>query len=200
MDQSKEQVTADGGGTVGSKLVVTALFLWIGIFGVGTFLKSMSPPEGSTRLVSPFKPWDGNWEGEFSVTNAKGEVITRLNVKQRYRHVMADERFEQEGHFEVTNLATGEMEIEKALNSSEFDGTGMHCKVFKKNGAVVEEHVGRFEGEVLIWSRDESFAKEEFREWIEGDVYFIEGEGMYGDLETAEALTMHGEYKRVVAE
>jgi hypothetical protein len=111
--------------------------------------------------------------------------------------VPSDDQFRQEGHFTVTDVATGEAKEEKALNTASFELTDLECKVYKEKGSVMEVFGGTMEGGVITWSRDIPGARETFREWIEGDTYYIEGEGLYGDPATAEPLTFRAAYRRV---
>jgi hypothetical protein len=186
-----------GASIAASRVVVIAVFSWIALFGAGAFWVSLQIPEGAELRESPFREWDGVWEGEFEGFNAEGERVTHIRVRQRYRHIPNEDEFRQEGHFTVTDIATGETEEEKALNSAAFDGTNLRCKVFKKKGSVVEEHMGEKEDGEITWTRDIPGAKETFREWIEGDTYFIEGEGLYGDRETATPIRFEAAYHRV---
>lgn len=183
-----------------SRALVVILFGWIGVFAVAALWISLQTPEGAELRKSPFHEWDGVWEGEFEGFNPAGERVTHLRVQQRYRHVVSDDQFRQEGHFTVTDIPSGEERQEKALNAADFDGTNLECTVYKRKGSVVEHYEGVKEDGVITWTRDIPGAKESFREWIEDDTYYIEGEGLYGDPETAEPLTFKAAYHRVEEE
>ncbi len=201
MNQPAESETQNrpsrGSNVVASRILVIVLFSWIGLFGAGALWVSLQPKANAIRVESPFREWDGVWEGEFEGFNTEGERVTHIRVRQRYRHVPNEDEFRQEGHFTVTDVATGTVEEEKALNAAAFDGTNLRCKVYKKKGSVMEEHTGTKENGVITWTRDIPGAKESFREWIEGDTYFIEGEGLYGDRESASPITFKAAYHRV---
>lgn len=181
----------------GSRLLVFALLGWIVIFGAGALWVSVRPQSGAELRESPFKPWDGTWEGEFEGFDPAGERVTHLRVRQRYRHVPSDDQFRQEGHFTVTDVATGEVKEEKTLKTASFELTELQRKVYKEKGSVMEVFDGVDEGGSITWKRDIPGAKETFREWIEGDTLSIEGEGVYGDPATVEPLTIRASYRRV---
>lgn len=183
-----------------SRILVIVLFGWIGVFGLGAVWISLQTPEGAELRKSPFHEWDGVWEGDFEGFNPAGERVTYIRVRQRYRHVPSDDQFRQEGHFAVTDVETGERREEKALNAADFDGENLECTVYKRKGSVVEHYQGVKQDGVITWTRDIPGAKETFREWIEGDTYYIEGEGLYGDPATAEPLTFRAAYHRLEEE
>lgn len=180
-----------------SKALMVFLFMWIGAFALTAYWQSKKLNEGAQTFVSPFRDWDGTWEGEFLVFNAAGEEINRLRVRQEYHHEPAEENFMQLGAFEVTDPATGETKKENAINTAEFDGTDLRCKVIKDGGHVIELHQGSIEDGKLVWRRQTTEVDEAFYEWIDGDTYYIDGEGKYGDLATAELLKFEGRYRRV---
>lgn len=217
---ASEPECAPVGSRRAARAYVIAFVVWVAGFGAWGLSKALSPVPGAVVVESPFKAWDGKWAGEFVVSKEKtGEVVRRLKVEQRYRHVLAKERrdyrvteengrprgrfvkvgsFEQEGHFRIEDPATGEVQHEKALNSSDIEMKDLRCKVVKDRGREIVEHTGRIENGKLVWSRDvPGVARETFVEWIEGDVYFIEGTGVYGDPATAEPLILRGRYERV---
>lgn len=179
-----------------SRVFVIAMFAWILAFGVGALIFSLIRQPGEKEIVSPFKPWDGVWEGEFVALKSTGEIVRRVRVRQEWRHIAASKDFRQEGHFMVTDAATGVAEEEKALHKCAFDLTGLERRVIKRNGGVVIELDGRQEGGRIVWSRSIPGATETFREWIDGDTYHVEGEGAYGEA-GAEQLTYVGLYRRV---
>lgn len=180
-----------------SRVLVVILFSWIGLFVVAAVWVSLQTPKGAELRRSPFHQWDGVWEGEFERFDAQGERIAHLRVRQRYRHVVSDDRFRQEGHFTMTDMATGETRREKALKTAEFDGTGLERRDYRRKGSVVEHYDGVKEEGVVTWTRDIPGAKETIREWIEGETYYLEGEGVYGDPATAERITFRAEFQRI---
>lgn len=185
---------------LGSRLLVFALFGWIGLFAAGAVWISLRPREGAELRESPFKEWDGTWEGEIEVFNAAGERISHARVTRRFRHVPSDDQFRQEGHFRVIDEATGETREEKALSTASFGLSGLERKVYKEKGSVVEAFQGGKDGPAITWSRDIPGAKESFREWIDGDTYHMEGEGVYGDPAAGESKTYRGSFLRVDGE
>ena len=181
-----------------SKLIVIGIFASIIVFGVAALITSLAPPEAGGEVVeSPFKAWDGVWEGEFTTYAWNGEPVRRLKVRQTYEHVYAEDNFRQEGRFVITDLETGETTTEKAINTAQFNGSRLKCQVLKDNGKRVVTHRGRIEDGYIFWSHNLPGDFETFREWIDGDTYFIEGYGIYGDRATAQPLLMVGRYRRV---
>lgn len=180
-----------------SKVIVVVVLVWIASFGLIALYQSLQPIEGARTVVSPFREWDGEWKGEWVVLDAEGNEVERREIRRRYRHVVGDERFEQQVHSWVTDPATGETKLERGLNSAGFEGDELRRIVYKEMGSVVEQFDGAREGDAVVWTRDIPGARELFRHWVEDDVLRIEGWGMYGDTENPRELTMKGEFRRV---
>lgn len=187
-------------GRFGSKVLVIGLFAWIIGFGVFSLWKSTTPPAGAEIVESPFKPWDGVWEGEFVTYDYDGTPVQRLHVRQSYRHVNAKKKFRQEGEIENTDLESGEKTREIVIHTANFDRTGLRGRVLRKNGRQVIERTGRLEDGYLFWSRSKPGTVETYRQWIEGDVYHVEGTGLYGDPATAKPMRFVGRYRRIEEE
>ncbi len=180
------------------KLTFAAITCFIGGFVVLTFIRSLIPYEDTQRIESPFAAWEGIWEGEFATYDSSGEKIDEIHVRQIYKHLALEDEFHQKGVFTITDPKTGEQREELAANTADFDGTNLVCRVASDGGRALTVHTGRIEGEHIIWSRDIPGTIESFDEWIDGDTYFIEGTGTYGDRTTAEPLTFVGRYHRVI--
>lgn len=139
-----------------------------------------------------FAPWDGTWRGRFFVKDSRGNLLTELDVTQRY---WSESPQLQRAEFSERNVKTGEVVTAKATNVRE--GDRLICRVEKSTGERVE-HVGRWTGEALEWSRDTAEARELFRERVltstAGEtIYLIEGWGEYGG---APRLLFSGRYRR----
>lgn len=181
-----------------SRLFVGAIFLWIIGFGLGALILSMNPPKGGREVASPFKPWEGEWEGELAAFNAMtGAAVSRTTYRQTFRHVAAGKDFRQEGHFEAADAATGKAEEEKLLNQCQFDGTGLRRKTLKHHGGVVIEYRGSVGPAGILWWRAIPGAIETLSERVEGDRYFVEGYGIYGGPD--QFVVFMGEFRRAGA-
>ncbi len=180
-----------------SRLLVIVLLLWISGFGVLALIKALSVPATAQSVASPFKAWDGVWEGELATYKFTGEPVSKVKVRQDYRHVLADKEFQQEGHFEITDPKTGKTVRESALYSADFELKTIRCKIIRKNGGEVIFRTGKIEGNYLFWSRSAPSVLESFREWVEGDAHCVEGSGIYGDKATAEPVVFVGRYRKV---
>lgn len=180
------------------KLVFLAIACFIGGFVALAVIRSIVPHEDSQQIESPFAAWEGTWEGEFATYNSRGEKIDEIHVRQIYKHLALEDEFHQKGVFTITDPKTGEQREELAANTADFDGTNLVCRVAKDGGSSYTVHQGRVEGDHIIWSRDIPGMIESFDEWIDGDIYYIDGTGTYGDPATAEPLTFVGRYHRVI--
>jgi hypothetical protein len=119
-------------------------------------------------------------------------------VRREFRHVPSDDQFRQEGQFRLTEPETGVVKTEKGLHSADFDLTNLGRKVFREKGSVLEVYAGEKDGRgVITWSRDIPGVSESFREWVEGDTFYVEGESHYSDPATTQTLTIRGVYRRV---
>ena len=94
--------------------------------------------------------------------------------------------------FVNTDRQTGEVTRQTAKNSIQ-DGK-LLCEVQNSDGSV-STHSGRIEDGYLFWSHVSNQKIESFREWVDGEVYYIEGFGVYGGV----AFMFVGKYKRVGA-
>ncbi|MBI3736370.1 hypothetical protein HY256_07635 [Candidatus Sumerlaeota bacterium] len=192
-----------------SRILVLALLGWIGGFAVLSYIKSLSPPPESKAIVSPFKPWDGVWEGDLVTVGPDGREVHHVHLKQEFRHVVSDtgfrsragddKVFRQEGHFEATDTATGKKDHEAEMKTSDAEMKILRSRVIRKKGQEVIYREGRIEGGGIVWNCSMPNARETFREWIEGDVYHLEGEAAYGNSSTTQPLHLKGEFRRVEA-
>lgn len=152
-------------------------------------------PRAEARPVDVFAGWDGSWQGTFVGYDPTGKELYRIAVRQTYRTLDATTQ-------EVTirdTMADGEVIEGKGRNTAEraADGTlRLRCQVTKSNGDEVV-HEGRVvrgpsDRREIVWSSVSEARSETFREWVDGDRYWIHGMGRYdGTL-----MLMAGEYRR----
>jgi hypothetical protein len=185
------------GTTLSSRALVIGLFGWIVLFGAGALWVSMRIPDGAELRESPFKLWDGIWEGEVEIFGEDGVRQAHVRVRREFRHVASDDQFRQEGQFRVTDVETGEEKQEKGLHSAEFDRTNLARKVFKEKGSVMEVFTGeQDERGAITWRREIPGLKESYREWLEGDAGYLEGKAEFSDPLTTRTLIYRGVYRR----
>lgn len=184
----------------GSKLLVLFLFAWIfGFAGLAIF-ESLSPPIGAQSIESPFKKWDGVWEGELVTSKWSGEEVERLRVRVELKHGYEKEAFRQEGRFQIENVRTGEKRSESSVNTAliyKGELGRLKSQILRNEGREVADYAGRIEGKSLFWSRNTPGTMESIREWIEGGTYGIEGVRIQGDRATSEPLRFYARYQRV---
>lgn len=181
-----------------SRALVIFLFAWPLAFALtGVFLSLKSDPPGARTVTSPFKAWDGEWEGELVTRRPDGAEVSRVRATQTFRHVPAKKEFHQEAHFNVTDAKTGEAGLDRQLNRTDFELKNLRRKLIRKNGNDTAMYGGRIEGDRLIWSRHGPGYSEEITEWVEGDVYHVRGKVSYGVEPNVEELVFEGEYRRV---
>lgn len=204
-----------------SKLVVAAMFLFLGVFAFGAFWKSRQADPEATTHVSPFKPTDGEWEGE-SATWRDGALVERRRERFSARHVLAkDRRYyvrsesegEERGRFRTVGYFEQEVRheseaaredgsfgppvIEKHLNMCDFELALVKRRVIRANGHEMIEFAGRIADDAAIWTRDAGGVREEFRERVEGDTLEIRGMTVSGDEAATETLLHAARYRRV---
>lgn len=180
-----------------SRVVVFAFFAWIALFGLGALWVSLRLPKNAEIRESPFRSWDGSWEGKLESFDSEGQLVSREEVKGEYRHVPADKEFRQEGHFEATDAQTGEISDERSLSSASFERKDLRRKTYKNMGSVMILMDGTLnEDGSITWKRNIPGAKESFREWIEGGTLHLEGTALYGDGDAVTTTTFQGEYRR----
>ncbi|MEO1481556.1 MAG: hypothetical protein AAFU77_05570 [Myxococcota bacterium] len=165
-----------------------------------TLLLALSVPAGELeRPVDVFKSLDGAWSGEFVGYGADGKDMYRIAVEQRYRTVDANRQA-----VEIRDVAAdGSVTRGTGFNIATRRPDGsleLICEVTKDNGESVRHQGRRVTGadgsESLVWYSVESGKSETFRETVRGNVYEINGMGLYGST----AILMHGVYRRAGAE
>jgi len=179
-----------------SRVLVIVLFLWIAGFGLVGLYRSLQPETDVVTVISPFKPWDGEWTGEITVTDSEGKVIRRAAQRRTYRHVLSDKDFRQEGHFyEAT--PDGEEELESQMNSMDFKFRVLKRKAIRRNGSQTIDYVGNVEDGKLVWAHRVFGAAFVLREWVEGDAIHIEGEEKITEADVEKTYTVKGLFRRV---
>lgn len=159
-----------------------------------------APPAEVVRDAAPpmdespvFSPWDGRWRGRFVVKDGE-DVLTELQVEQRYRSVSPERQF---GFFDERDVATGVRTTATATNSVTPDG--LRCEVEKSNGERVVHRGRPTDDGGIEWFRKTPDLEEHFFEKVYTDPsgqtwYAIEGWGRYGG---GPRLTFEGRYRRI---
>ncbi|MEL6186954.1 MAG: hypothetical protein AAFU79_20200 [Myxococcota bacterium] len=160
---------------------------------------SAAPAPADGPPVAVFAELDGIWRGTFVGYDAAGKELYRLEVEQEYRTI--------DDHTQQVRLrdtdSKGQTVTGKGRNVARWkDGELiLECIVEKSNGDRVV-HEGRLvrgpQGETeLIWFSRKKGRVETFRERVQsseqGDVYAIDGMGVYGET----PILMAGRYRRV---
>ena len=161
-------------------LALAVLFLPVGADSSGDAL-----PEGV------FRPWDGEWRGDFVIYSPTGD---RRVIQVRHIYRSRDDHH-QDGEIHDT-LPDGTTVHKTAVNSIE-DGQ-LFCRVYEEDGSLEVEHRGVYVDGHILWSSTDHKGRirQVFRERVEGDRYFIDGVGIYGsDRQVVEIYT--GRYRRV---
>ena len=141
-----------------------------------------------------FARWAGVWEGEFTTRRPDGTLVAVTKVRQEYTDVNDNEQ-----NVVITDWpAGGAAIVSSGTNRSGPDG--LECVLTDPNG-VTKLLEGRQAGSAIIWHRHDAEARveETFREEIlampGGDVYTIDGFGIYGGA-TGTVLLFEGRYHR----
>lgn len=167
-------------------------------FGAFALYKSQEPPPNSELIVSPFQPWDGVWEGQMVSKNEAGDTIATENVRFDFRHINARKNFRQEGHVIRTNAETGERSEEDFVHTAYFRGSDkLARRVLTKDRRKAVDFEGYADEQgVITWKREIFELNETRREWIEGDVWHVEGT-LSERLPEERTVTYRAEYRRI---
>lgn len=157
------------------------------------------PSAAGGRPVDVYSALDGRWKGQFVGFDAQGKELYRIDVEQTYRTV--------DDHTQIVRIkdtdASGRTITGEGRNIARRRPDGsleLLCIVEKSNGDKVR-HEGRLvrgaDGSTqLIWFSVASGRTETFREDVRtvpgGEVYTIDGMGLYGGT----PILMHGRYRR----
>ena len=144
---------------------------------------------------SPFARWDGAWEGTFNTRRPDGTLESSLQVHQEYTTITPTEQ-----SVTITDRhADGSIKESRGQNT-EVNGS-LECRLWEPDGTM-KLLTGTRAGRALFWHRRDTVAgiEETFREEIVrdagGDLYTIDGVGLYGKSRT-EVLLYEGRYRRV---
>src|SRR5262245_31964947 len=144
---------------------------------------------------APFARWDGTWEGEFVTRRPDGTLVERTRVLQKYTSLNSREQ-----DVVITDQhGSGPAIVSKGSNR--LVNGGLECRVTDPNGAT-KVLQGRQEDGAFFWHRRDPAAgiEESYREEIismpGGDLYTIDGFGIYG-VKPASVLMFEGRYRRV---
>lgn len=196
MTPSEETDSPKAGGI--SKIIVLIIALWIVGFMIFAVIWSRSPAPSIKTVVSPFKPWDGEWEGE-STTTVDGKTVTKSKARLQFRHINAEKNFRQEGHADITD-ESGKAESGEFIFTADYDCKNLVRRVLTREGRRTDDYQGKAEGDVIVWSRDIPGTTETFRQWVEGDTLHVEGSGVYAGPAGEEKRTYSATYKKVPTE
>lgn len=145
--------------------------------------------------TAPFARWEGVWEGEFVARRPDGTIVETTNVRQEYTSLSPLEQ-----NVVITDRhGSAPAEVSHGVNRS-VSGR-LECLVTDSRG-VTKTLEGVRQGGAIFWHRREPAAgiQESFREEVlslpEGDLYTIDGFGVYG-ADAADILLFEGRYRRV---
>jgi len=160
--------------------------------------RAPEPTEVIEQIVedesTPFARWDGAWEGTFNTRRPDGTLESSVQVHQEYTTITPTEQ-----KVTITDrLADGTVKESRGQNT-EVNGA-LECRLWEPDGAM-KLLTGTRAGRALFWHRRDAAAgiEETFREEIVrdagGDLYTIDGVGLYGKGR-AEVLLYEGRYRR----
>ncbi|MEO0587779.1 MAG: hypothetical protein AAF078_09080 [Planctomycetota bacterium] len=180
------------------RLIACAWVLWLVGLSHPAVAADDAPIVDRREALAFLDRWTGHWRGRFTVYSQSGEVVTALDVEQRYRW----DGEVQRATFREVDAATGAVVTADARNY--VDDTGrLVCEVKKSNGES-SRHLGRVEDGRLFWFANEPGRVETFVEAViedeRGRAYTIAGFGMYGTGEHATHFVFDGRYEAVVGE
>jgi len=168
----------------------TAVFALLALLP-GVAMGAGEVPAETRRVLDPFT---GVWRGTFKVHSQSGELVTRLEVEQRYWW----DGNVQRGRFIETDQ-DGNTVTAEARNFVGDNGK-LLCVVEKSNGEG-SRHRGSVHDGHLFWHSRQPGRVETFREAVhadeEGTFYRIHGFGVYGQGDDAAHFLFVGEYRRV---
>lgn len=168
----------------GLRAIRAAVVVGWALFSAGGLVAS-STPDGI------YRPWDGEWKGEFAIYSPTGEKRS-IQVHHVYRS-----RSDTHQDVEIFDTLPDGATIRKTATNTVEDGR-LVCRVFEEDGRLEVEHQGALVDGYLIWSsRDaDGRVRQVFRERVVGDLYTIDGFGIYGaQREVVEIYA--GRYRRV---
>ncbi len=144
---------------------------------------------------SPFARWDGAWEGTFNTRRTDGTLESSLLVRQEYTTITPNEQ-----SVTITDRRADGSVKESRGQNTDVNGA-LECRLWGPDGTM-KLLTGTRAGKTLFWHRRDTAAgiEETFREEIVrdagGDLYTIDGVGLYGKGR-AEVFLYEGRYRRV---
>ncbi|HKY32281.1 MAG TPA: hypothetical protein VJV23_07080 [Candidatus Polarisedimenticolia bacterium] len=156
---------------------------------------ALAQPASGPSDAAPFAPWDGAWEGAFNVYQPDGTRESSVSVRQRYVSLSPTEQ-----NVEIVDrLPDGSTRVSRGRNVA--SGGRLECRIWEPDGTS-KLLVGRRLGRALLWHRrdDAAGVEETFREEIlltpSGELYTIDGYGLYGTGAGRRHLLFEGRYRR----
>ena len=145
--------------------------------------------------ASPFALWDGAWAGTFNIRRPDGTLESSLQVRQVYTTLSPTEQ----------SVTISDQRSDGSVKESRGKNTAsngeLECRLWEPDGTM-KLLTGTRAGRALFWHRRDTTAwiEETFREEIVrdagGDLYTIDGVGVYGKGRE-QILLYEGRYRRV---
>jgi hypothetical protein len=214
-----EASDAPRGSPSSSRILVVFLVVWIaGFIALARWCSMLPPSEGDETVVSPFKPLDGEWTGEWAVYPAEdlnpppdwrgqwidawtdyapaGEPIERRRERRAFLHLTDDKAFRQEGRIRPADADPDGPAETLIIHTSTFRGEELRRRAFVEDGRRLIQFLGVPDGEAIVWSTFGPRGVEAAREWVEGDVYLVRGVRIEGGAPSTTPIFYIGLFRR----
>lgn len=160
--------------TAGIEWHRVAYFLVGGALCLGAMLAMahrMNPPDSALRfsdLARVFGPWEGSWEGQEVTYDARGRLLSTVNVKREYWSTTTNIQSvliyrEAEGAPTQSELWIQHSGKEEALTAKRTD-----------SDTPAPPYQGRVENGRLFWTRQGPDGNDVVRSWIVGSTLYVE--------------------------